>query len=160
RETMPENGTVLTTLGLTFDHAGRTAEAKQIYEAAIKLEPTNGVALNNLALLLAEHNGDLDDALTKGTRAKQLMPNRAEISDTLGWIYMKKNLSEDAIRIFQDLVNNQPNQSTFRYHLAMALRQKGEKPRAVKECQEALRNNPTSEEKQKIQELLTKLNGT
>ncbi len=159
RETMPENGMVLTTLGLTFDHAGRTQEAKQIYEAAVKLDPINGVALNNLAFLLAEHNGDLDEALTKGTRAKQLLPDLAEVSDTLGWIYLKKMLSEDAVKIFQELVTNHPNQSTYRYHLAMALNQKGDKPRAIKECQEALKNNPPKEERQKIQDLLTRLNG-
>jgi tetratricopeptide (TPR) repeat protein len=159
RETMPESGMVLTTLGLAFDHAGRTPEAKQIYEAALKLDPSNGVALNNLAFLLAEHNGDLDEALTKGTRAKQLMPNLAEVSDTLGWIYLIKNLSDDAVRIFQELVTNHPNQSTYRYHLAMALNQKGDKPRAIKECQEALKNNPSKEERQRIQDLLTRLHG-
>src|ERR1035441_7690922 len=47
REILPEDGRVMTTLALTFDHAGRTPEAKQIYEAALKLEPGNGVALNN-----------------------------------------------------------------------------------------------------------------
>lgn len=159
RETMPENGVVLTTLGLSFDHAGHTPEAKQIYEAAIKLDSKNGVALNNLAFLLAEHNGDLDEALTKATQAKQLMPNLAEVSDTLGWVYLKKSLSDDAVRIFQELVSNHPNQATYRYHLAMALRQKGDRPRAIKECHEALKNNPSKDEKQKIEDLLTRLNG-
>jgi tetratricopeptide (TPR) repeat protein len=159
REILPESGVVLTTLGLAFDHAGRTPEAKQIYEAALKLDSANGIALNNLAFLLAEHNGDLDDALTKGTRAKQLMPNLSEVSDTLGWIYLKKNLSDDAVKIFQELVAKSPNHSTYRYHLAMALKQKGDKPRAIKECQEALKNNPSKDERQKIQDLLTRLNG-
>ena len=158
RELMPENGAVLTTLGLAFDQGGHPQEAKQVYEAAIKLDAANAVALNNLAFLLAEHNGDLDDALTKATRAKQLVPNLAEVSDTLGWIYLKKSLSDDAVRIFQELVAAHPNQATYRYHLAMALNQKGDKPRAVKECQEALRNNPSKEERQKIQDLLTRLN--
>jgi tetratricopeptide (TPR) repeat protein len=149
---------VLTTLGLSFDHAGHTPEARQIYEAAIKLDGSNGVALNNLAFLLAEHNGDLDDALTKATKAKQLMPNLAEVSDTLGWVYLKKSLSDDAVRIFQDLVNNHPNQATYRYHLAMALRQKGDKPRAIQECHVALKNNPGKDERQKIEDLLSRLN--
>ena len=159
REILPESSPVLTTLALTLDHASRTPEAKQVYEVAIKIEPSNGVALNNLAFLLAEHNGDLDEALTKATRAKQLLPTMAEVSDTLGWIYLKKNLSDDAVKIFNGLVTEHPNQSTYRYHLAMALKQKGDKPKAVKECQEALKNNPTKEERAKIQDLLTRLNG-
>ena len=51
---------------------------------APKLDPNSGTALENLAFLLAEHGGDLNDALTKAQRAKQLMPNVAEVSDTLG----------------------------------------------------------------------------
>ena len=87
------------------------------------------------------------------------MPDLSEVSDTLGWIYLKKNLSDDAAKIFQELVSSHPNQSTYRYHLAMALRQKGDKPRAIKECQDALKNNPSKEEREKIQDLLTRLNG-
>src|SRR5579871_634565 len=159
REALPENSLVLTTLALTLDHAGKVPEARQVYEAAIKLDPSNGVALNNLAFLLAEHSGDLDDALTKGTRAKQLLPNLAEVSDTLGWIYLKKSLSDDAVRIFGDLVSKHPNESTYRYHLAMALNQKGDKPQAIKQCQEALKNSPSKDERQKIQDLLSRLTG-
>ncbi len=62
------------------------------------------MALNNLAFLMAETGGDLDDALTKAQRAKQLLPSLYEISDTLGWIYLKKNLADKAIDIFKDLV--------------------------------------------------------
>ena len=84
--------------------AARRPEAKQVYEATLKLDPNNAVVLNNLAFLLAESGGDLDDALTKAQRAKQILPNLFEISDTLGWIYLKKNLADNAIDIFKDLV--------------------------------------------------------
>ena len=46
--------------------------------------------MNNLEFLKAEHHGDLDDAHTKGTKAKQLLANRREVADTLGWIDLKK----------------------------------------------------------------------
>src|SRR5262249_20024998 len=133
REVLPDNTVVLATLGLTLDSAGRKQEAKQVYEQTIKLEPNNGVALNNLAFLMAESGADLDQALTLAQRAKQLLPNLSEISDTLGWIYLKKNLSDNAIEIFRDLVSKQPNQSTYRFHLGMAFSQKGDKPKALKE---------------------------
>ena len=159
REIVPENVQVLTELAVTLEHAGKIPEAKQVYEAAIKLDPNNGVALNNLAFLLAEHNGDLDEALSKAQRAKQLMPNTAEVSDTLGEIFLRKNMSDNAIGIFEDLVAKTPKQSTYRYHLALALKQKGDKPRAVRELNEALKYNPGKEERAKIQEELSHLNG-
>jgi tetratricopeptide (TPR) repeat protein len=160
REILPENGAVLSTLGLVLDAAGRWAEARQVYEVVIKVDPnspTTGVALNNLAFLLSEHGGDLDDALTKAQRAKQLLPDLSEISDTLGWIYLKKNLTDNAIDIFKDLVNKVPAQAIFRYHLGMAYSQKGDKNRALKELQDALKYNPTKEDREKIQQLIARL---
>jgi tetratricopeptide (TPR) repeat protein len=159
REVSPEDTELLVALGLTLDHAGRWNEARQLYEATLKATPNSPVALNNLAFLMAEHGGDLDDALTKAQRAKQLWPNVWEISDTLGWIYLKKNLADSAIDIFRDLTTKAPNNSTYRYHLGLALSQKGDKPKAIKELQEAMKNNPERDEKQKIQDLLTRLSG-
>ena len=154
---MPENPLVVSTLALTLDGAGRKQEARQAYEHALKLEPNNGVALNNLAFLLADNGGDLDQALTYAQKAKQYLPNLLEISDTLGWIYLKKNLSDNAVQIFLDLVGKEPNHSTYRYHLGLALSQKGDRPRAMKELEQALKNNPPKEEAAKIRALMSKL---
>jgi tetratricopeptide (TPR) repeat protein len=157
REILPDNGVVLSTLALVLDAAGHWAEARQVYEVVLKLDPNNGVALNNLAFLLSEHGGDLNDALTKAQRAKQLLPNLSEVSDTLGWIYLKKDLTDNAIDIFQDLVSKVPAQAIFRYHLGMAYSQKGDKTRALKELQDALKYNPTKKDRDKIQQLITTL---
>jgi tetratricopeptide (TPR) repeat protein len=157
REFQPESVVVMATLALVLDKADRWTEAKQVYEAVLKLDNNNAVALNNLAYLMAEHNGDLDDALGKAQRAKQLLPEMTEVSDTLGWIFLKKNLSDSALDTFRDLVNKAPNQSTYRYHLGMALAQKGDKIKAIKALQEALKYNPSKNERDEIQQLLTKL---
>jgi Flp pilus assembly protein TadD len=160
REFKPEDVPTLVTLALVLDHAGRWTEGRSVYEAALKLDSANPVALNNLAFLMAEHGGDLDDALTKANRAKQLLPTMHEVSDTVGWIYLKKNLADAALEIFRDLVQKVPDHSTFRYHLGMAWSQKGDKPKAIKELQEALKHNPAKAERDKIQDLLNRLNAS
>ncbi|MFB3826425.1 MAG: tetratricopeptide repeat protein [Bryobacteraceae bacterium] len=157
RELWPENPTVVSTLALVLDAAGRKPEARTAYEQTLKLDPANAVAMNNLAFLMADAGTDLDQALTYAQRAKQLLPNLHEVSDTLGWIYLKKNLSEDAIKVFSDLVSKEPNHSTYRYHLGMALTQKGDKERARKELEQALRSNPPKDEAFKIRELMAKI---
>jgi tetratricopeptide (TPR) repeat protein len=157
RENLPDNIVVLSTLGLVLDGAGRRSEAKQVYEATIKLDPNNAIALNNLAFLMAETGGDLDDALSKAQRAKQILPNLYEISDTLGWIYLKKSMYDTAIDVFKDLVVKQPNHSTYHYHLGMAYSQKGDRSKAVEQLKEALKYNPNKDEKDEIQRLITKL---
>ncbi|HWQ53331.1 MAG TPA: tetratricopeptide repeat protein [Bryobacteraceae bacterium] len=157
RDLMPENAVVVSTLALTLDGAGRKKEARGAYEQALKLEPSNPIALNNLAFLLAEHGGDLDQALTYAQRAKQILPSLLEVSDTLGWIYLKKNMNDSAIDVFSDLVRRQPNHSTYQYHLGMALSQKGDRQRALKALEGALKSNPQREEAAKIRELMSRI---
>ncbi len=157
REALPDSSLIINTLAQALDAAGHKPEAARTWEQAIKLDPNNGVALNNLAFLLAESGGDLDQALTYAQRAEQMMPNMNEVSDTLGWIYLKKNLSDNAMDIFQKLVTKVPSNSTYRFHLGMALSQKGDRPRAIKELQQALHSNPSKEEEGKIRDLIGKL---
>ena len=157
REIEPGNLLVVSTLALALDSANRWSEASQAYDAALKLAPNSYVVLNNKAFLMAEHGGDLDMALTLAQQAKRLNPNLDEVSDTLGWIYMKKQLSDNAIDIFKGLVTKDPHASTYRYHLGMALWQKGDKPAALKELQQALKDNPPKLESDKIKELIAKI---
>jgi tetratricopeptide (TPR) repeat protein len=157
RETLPNNIFVLSTLALVLDGASRKPEAKQFYEASLKLDPDNAIVLNNLAFLLAETGGDLNDALTKAQRAKQFKPDISEISDTLGWIYLKKGLSDQAIDAFKQLVAKEPNHATYRFHLGMAYSQKGDRTKAIEQLKEALKFNPAKDEKDKIQQLITRL---
>ncbi len=156
RKFLPDNPLILSTLAVVLDAAGRYNEAKQVYLATIKLDPNNAVSLNNLAFLMVETNGDLDQALTMAQRAKQLLPNLPEVSDTLGSIYLRKNLSVDAVDIFKDLVTKVPTSSTYHFHLGKAYFQQGDKLRAASQLQLALKYSPAPSEKSQIQDLLLK----
>jgi Flp pilus assembly protein TadD len=158
REALPENSLVVNELALALDTAGRKPEAQTAYDQAVKLDPQNAYALNNLAFLIADSGGgDLDQALTYAQRAKQVMPNLPEVSDTLGWIYLKKNMSDSAMDIFQELVEKMPQNATYRYHLGMAYAQKGDKVKALRELQQALRIGPGKDEVNHIRDLINKL---
>ncbi|MBZ5633897.1 MAG: tetratricopeptide repeat protein [Acidobacteriia bacterium] len=153
----PNNPLPLLKLGLILETIGPVDQAKAVYEQILKIEPNNPVALNNLAYRKAEEGLDLDSALTMAQRARQLAPNATAMADTLGWIYIKKNLSTDAVRIFDDLVRKNPANSTFRYHYGLALIQKGDKSSARRELEAALKNKPSKDEAGKIQDLLKNL---
>lgn len=150
----PADTLCLTQLGLILDGTGKRDQAKPIYEQILKIKPDNPVALNNLAFIKAEEGVDLDQALTMSQRARQQMPNAPEVNDTLGWIYIKKNLSEDAVRVFKDLTARVPGNPTFHYHYGMALLQKGDKPSAKKELETALSDKPSRDDAAKIKDLL------
>ncbi len=153
----PADASVWLRMGKILDATGRKQKARECYEQVLKLDPENVMALNELAFLLAETNGDLDLALTYAQRAKQKLPLVDEFSDTLGWIYLKKQLSKSALEIFEPLAAKEPARSTYRYHLGAALLALGETARAQKELQAALRNNPSREEAGKIRELMGRL---
>jgi len=153
----PSDTVCLTQLGLILDGTGKRDQAKPIYEQILKIQPDAAVALNNLAYIKAEEGVDLDQALTMSQRARQKMPNAPEVNDTLGWIYIKKNLSEDAVRLYKDLTAQVPANATFHYHYGMALLQKGDKPLAKKEFETALSDNPSKVDAAKIRDLLQKI---
>lgn len=156
RTYLPDNTVILSTLAVVLDQAGRFDEADKVYQATLKMDPNNAISLNNLAFLMSEHGGDLNQALTLAQRAKQLLPDVPEVSDTLGSIYLRKNLNGDAVDIFRDLVNKVPTSSTYHYHLARAYFQQGDKTHAANQLELALKYSPTPSEKSQIQQLLVK----
>jgi len=157
QEVSPNNAVPYLQLALLYDTTGQRSNARPLYEQALRLQPNNAIALNNLAFMLADNGTDLDQAMTMAQRAKQQSPTNTDISDTLGWIYIKKNLSDSAIAIFRDLVRDKPERATYRYHFAMALFQKGDRASAKKECEAALRSKPSKDEEAKIRDLMAKL---
>jgi tetratricopeptide (TPR) repeat protein len=159
REITPESEKVLVNMGVIMDQAGRRAEARQAYEACLKVDPNNAQALNNLAFLMAETNADLDLALNYAQKAKGLLADVADVSDTYGWILLKKGLPEQAIPVFQDLVNRVPANASYRFHLAKSYAQKGDNAKAAAELREALKHSPTREEQQEMQDMLSKIGG-
>ena len=157
RAGLPDNAMTMRDLGQLYDELGRKDSAKQFYERALKLDPTDPLALNNLAYLLAQNNGDLNIALDYAQKAKQRLPTYGEITDTLGWIYLKKNLTDNAIDNFRSLVAQNPSSPTYHYHYAMALKQKGDRESARKECQAALADKPNKAEEDQIRQLMASL---
>lgn len=152
----PNNGGLTTNIGMLYEMQNKPDVARKYYEMAIKADPNNALALNNLAYLMSQTNGDLDVALTYATHAKQRLPEHVEVNDTLGWIYLKKNLTDQAIDTFKNLVVKAPTNPTFHYHYAMALLQKGDRESARKECQIALSDKPNKPLDSEIRQLLAK----
>jgi tetratricopeptide (TPR) repeat protein len=156
-EAAPSNINPLIELGLLMDGMDRSDQAQPIYEQILKLDPGNSTALNNLAYIKAEQGNDLESALTMAQRARQNNPKSPQVADTLAWIYIKKNMSDEAIRIYKDVVVQMPESPAFHYHYGMALLQKGDKVSAKRELDTAMKDNPSKGDKAKIQSLLQNL---
>ncbi len=156
REWAPNNVNAAMLAGKLYDTLDRPAEAVKTYQEVLKLQPNDAYALNNLAFHKAEDGSDLNEALIYAQRAQAQKPDEIDFQDTAALIYMKKNLTDESLRILQGVVSREPNRPLYRLHLAMAYYQKGNKPAARKELEAAAKNNPTAQEKTKIRELLGK----
>ena len=143
--------------GMLLEDMGKKKEAMDIYNRMLGIDPNNTLALNNLAFLNAEAGKNLDQALTFAERAKQRVPDNPNISDTLGYVYYKRDLNTEALRIFRQIVQDQPENSTFRLHLAMALLKQGDKQGARSEAEKALRNASQPQQQSEIKSFVSQI---
>ncbi len=154
---MPNDAKPMVQIALIYEASGRPDLARASYENALKLDPENPAAMNNLAYLKADEQVDLDRALSLAERARQKMPDNIEVQDTLALVYVRKNLTDEALRMMRELVGKQPNNPIYHYHLALALYQKGDKPDAKKELFTALSLKPTQADQVRIRDLMGKI---
>mgnify|MGYP001359605279 FL=1 len=71
-----------------------------------------------------------------------MVPDDPHISDTLGWVYYKKNIYGRAVTYLQEASEKAPNIAAIRYHLGMAYLKNGDKGNAKKELKRALELSP------------------
>ena len=120
---------------------GRIPDAQKRYEDIIARDSRAAVAANNLAWLYAQRGGNLDVALELARTAKQQLPQQAEVSDTLGWIYYKKNLVSLAVTSLEECAGKDPKNGTYAYHLGLAYAKNGDTRRARTQLERALKLN-------------------
>jgi len=113
-------------------------KAKEYYQKVLKINPKFPPAANNLAYLYAEGRGNIDEALNLAQSAKQQVPDDPHISDTLGWIYYKKNIFTRAVVYLKEANEKISDNASMRYHLGMAYYRSGDKENAKKELRKSL----------------------
>ena len=153
----PKNVAAFLNQALVCETLDKKKEAAEAYNKVLAIDPDNPLVLNNLAYMTADTGGNLDQALTYAERAKKRVPDSPDVSDTLGFVYYKKNLNSEALRIFRQLAQDHPKSSTFHLHLAMALAQSGDKQAARDEANKALQSAASDDEKSKVTSFVSKI---
>ena len=104
--------------------------------------PAAPIAANNLAFMYAEEGTNLDTALKLASAAKKELPNSPEISDTLGWVYYKRDLPNLAVGPLEEAVKQLPDRADILYHLGLTYAKLGEKAKSREALERALKLNP------------------
>jgi tetratricopeptide (TPR) repeat protein len=123
----------------------KVPEAQKKYEEIVHGPRGTAVASNNLAWLYSTSGGDLDVALTLAQAAKRALPDRAEVNDTLGWVYYKKGLYQYAQETLEMSVLKEPNNPVYLYHLGMVYASRGDRAKAGRTLDRALAINANFE---------------
>jgi tetratricopeptide (TPR) repeat protein len=142
----PHNSAPILDEAMLLESLGKRKDAMAAYNKVLGIDPDNPLAMNNVAFLNAQDGQNLEQAKTLAEKAKQRFPNSPDISDTLGFVYYKKDLNAEALQIFKDLVASHGDNPTFHLHLAMALEKSGDKHGAREEAQKALQLSPPNQQ--------------
>ena len=96
--------------GMLLSPEGKVQQAKAEYEAALKIDPDQPLALNNLAFLLAERLKKPAEALPYAKHASRLQPRDDNVLDTYGWILsLNGKLGDAAGTLLRALEINRDN---------------------------------------------------
>lgn len=138
------------------DVMGNKAKAETVYKEILAEQPDHSLALNNLAYLLSEKPGQLDQALALSLRAYRNSPTSSSVADTLGYIlYLKKDYKQSQELLEKNLARGGRGPGSL-YHLGLVYKALGQKSQAEKMFKEALAV-PNFPERAKTIEDLAKL---
>jgi uncharacterized protein (TIGR03790 family) len=123
------------------------------YRRILEVQPTDVVALNNLAFALAVRHDQPAEALLLAKRAATLAPRSGVVLDTLGWIEHLLGNDDAAAISFGQAVQFEPGQAEIRLHAAIVYAANRNGASAQKELTEALRLDPALGGRDEVRQL-------
>ena len=94
-------------LGGLYESKQDWEQAKSAFEKARELQPNDPMATRNLANVLLQSGGNLDDALLLAQTAQHSMPDSPSAADTLGWVYYQKGAYSLAVTLLEQALKLQ-----------------------------------------------------
>jgi len=113
------------------------AAAERQYQAVLQIQPQNTVALNNLAWVTGKLNKD--GAIAYAEKAVALAPNQPAFMDTLAVLHSDRNDYAKALEWQTKALALQPQNATYRLHMAKIHIKGGKKELARKDLDELVK---------------------
>jgi len=105
---------------------GRIDEAIGLYKEVLRLRPKNVVAMNNLATLLSEQTGKVEEALQYIDQAISVAGRKAAFLDTKGMALVHGDRPAEAIGLLRQAAGARDRDPRYHFHLAVALERVGD----------------------------------
>lgn len=129
--------------------------AIEFYKALLEYSPENSVVMNNLAWLYAEQGNPED--LIWAKKAYDKSSETAAIADTYGYILLKHNKINQAIKILEQAVALNSGDNDIRFHLAKGYYLADQKQKSQKILENILSSENDFSEQENAKLLLEKL---
>ena len=126
---------------LELANRGRYAEAIKVWEQALKIDPENPKAQNNLGIALVR-TGQLPEAIAHLERAVELKPEYAEAHANLGEALSMAARTEEAMAHWRRAVELNPDLAGAHASLGFALARKGSLDEAIAHWRKAVEIAP------------------
>ncbi len=137
----PGNARAAVSLGAALQQQGRSGEAEEAFESALKFRPDLADAHNNLAYLLLM-KGKLEEAHSHYREALRLAPDSAMAHKGMGLTLHRMGRLEEAAAEYEEALRLNPVFSDARVQLGLIRQVQGRAPEAFRQYREALRLNP------------------
>lgn len=153
----PNSFRTMMRLGALYKASNDLARSESAYRTAVGLGTNSALACNELANLLVEKKGDLEEALTLATKAVDFGSRNGVFLDTLGWVHFQRQEYAKALDAFQSAVQaplDPQFMPVIRYHLGLAYHKTGAREKAVEELREVLKLAPGFSDAEQVKTLV------
>ena len=131
----PDNSAFNFMLANQYQAANDPAKAEAVYRKLLTTMPENPGLLNNLAIVLSQQTGKLQQALETANKAHKKAPNNAAIADSFGWILHLAKRHQQAEQTLQQALKLAPDLIDAQCHLGLVRQQRGKRESALlKSC--------------------------
>jgi arylsulfatase A-like enzyme/Tfp pilus assembly protein PilF len=112
-------------LGIAYGQAGKNAEALRTFEAALKVDPTNGIAFQNIGTIKLREN-KIAEAEVWVKKALNADPSLANAYTTIGVIFQRTGRGSNAIEAWRRAVELDGTEFDALFNLTISLVQSGQ----------------------------------
>ena len=158
----PREITFYVLLGQLYDVQHNSPKAKEAYQKALEIDSNNALASNNLAYLILQSGGDVDEAVSLAQTARRGNPDSPNAADTLAYAFYQKGYYQQSADLFQEALRlaakaNRPDNPNIHYHLGLAYQKLGDAALARKELERVLQISPNYSGAEDVKKALANL---
>jgi Flp pilus assembly protein TadD len=136
----PQDDLLLSDMGNAYLRIGKTAQAAEVLERAVKANPDRPEP-HNLLGVIARGRGDGGTAEREFREAVRCLPDDAEANDNLGNLLLDRGVYKEAAFYFEKAIDADPEFAEAHHHFGRLLVLMDQLPRAGAELSEAARES-------------------